>query len=100
MADQLYLSYWLRGFTANNMLRHFERMLRLFPFSPQQQGQSLLQVQPIDFGEPPLIEQALEPPVEIAAVLAMAREFQAADSAYKLETWWDLWHYDEDHAEW
>jgi hypothetical protein len=33
MADQLYLSYWLRGFSEGNMLRKFERLLRTFPFS-------------------------------------------------------------------
>ena len=35
MADRLFLSYTLRGFTGMNMLRHFEKMLRVFPFSPK-----------------------------------------------------------------
>jgi hypothetical protein len=33
MADQLYLSYKLRNFSAQNMLRHYEKLLRIFPFS-------------------------------------------------------------------
>ncbi|MCP5113820.1 MAG: hypothetical protein GY953_23555, partial [bacterium] len=33
MADRLFLSYCIRGYTEHNMLRHYERMLRAFPFS-------------------------------------------------------------------
>jgi hypothetical protein len=33
MPDQLYVSYWLRGFTGPNMPRHFDKALRWFPFS-------------------------------------------------------------------
>jgi hypothetical protein len=41
MPDRLYLSYRLRGFTAQNMLRHFEKALRVFPFSRLRPGAAI-----------------------------------------------------------
>ena len=32
MADQLFLSYWLRNYNESTMLRNYEKLLRLFPF--------------------------------------------------------------------
>ena len=32
----------------------------------------------------------------IDQVLAAAKDFQNADSCYRLETWWDLWQFDAD----
>ena len=33
MADQLFLSYWLRNYNESTMLRNYEKLLRLFPYS-------------------------------------------------------------------
>jgi hypothetical protein len=33
-------------------------------------------------------------PVTIDQVLAAAKDFENADSCYRLETWWDLWQFD------
>jgi hypothetical protein len=93
MADQLYLSYWLSGFTEQNMLRHFETLLRKFPFS-RLHPRALLRVQAVDPSEPPLLEQLLAVPVDPERVLALAREFHHADCAYVLETAWDLWRFE------
>lgn len=94
MADQLYVSYWIRGFNQSNMARHFEKLLQLFPFSVQPQGRSVLQIQAVDLTEPPVAELAFEPPVPLQEVMGTAKEFESADSSYGLETWWDLWQYD------
>src|SRR5947209_17339964 len=80
MADQLYLSLWLNGFTEHNMLRHYERLLKLFPFSRLAQAPSSFKVIAIEYSEPPLLERALEPPIAPDQVLAAAREFEHADS--------------------
>src|SRR5882724_442592 len=52
MADQLYLSCWLRKHTEQNMLRHYETVLKLFPFSRLTQSPSTFKVIPVDYAEP------------------------------------------------
>ena len=54
MADRLYLSLWVRGFTEHNMLRHWERLLRRFPFSRLQPGAGL-RVHGVALTEPPIL---------------------------------------------
>lgn len=96
MADQLYLSYWVNGFTGGNMLRHYERMLKLFPYSRLSKSDSIFRIVPVNSGEPTLSEHPLKNPVDVPGVIAMAKEFQNPDSAYRVETAWDLWQYDGD----
>ena len=73
MADQLFLSYRLRGFTENNMLRHFEKMLRQFPFSRLNTAGSVLIVKAVSWIEPPLVELPLLDPLDLDIVLASAK---------------------------
>ena len=96
MADQLFLSYRLRGFTENNMLRHYEKMLRHFPFSRLNSGGSVLRVNAVSWQEPPLIELPLLDPLDIDHALASAKEFAGGDCAVQLEAKWDLWQYAKD----
>lgn len=78
------------------MLRHYGRLLELFPFSPQNPAESALRIQAVSSGEPPLLERAFTDPVDVADVLAAASEFRHADCAYTLESWWGLWIHDRD----
>jgi hypothetical protein len=96
MADRLYLSYWLNGFTVQNMLRHYEKMLRLFPYSRLQSGVSVFKVIPISYSEPSRIEETFAMPDALDEMLASAKAFLDSDSCYRLETWWDLWQYEND----
>ncbi len=96
MADQLYLSYWLRNYSEQTMLRHFEKLLRLFPFSRLATQASTFKVLAVDYSEPQVIEIPYAPPVPIEDVLAVAKDFQNADACYQLDTWWDLWQFDTD----
>jgi hypothetical protein len=98
MADQLYLSYWLNGFTRQNMLRHYEKMLRLFPYSRLMFGAAVFRIVPIAYSEPARLEETYTMPESLDAVLDAAKEFLDADSCYRLETFWDLWQYD--NGEW
>jgi len=93
MADQLYLSYWLRNFSEPTMLRHYEKLLRLFPFSRLATQPSTFKALAVDYSEPVVLEVPYPPPVPIDDVLAAAKDFQNPDSCYRLETWWDLWHF-------
>jgi hypothetical protein len=97
MADQLFLSYTLRNYSQENMLRYYEKLLRLFPFSRLARNPSTFKVIPVDYTEPAVLEVPMPAPVTIDQVLAAAKDFENADSCYRLETWWDLWQFD---AEW
>jgi hypothetical protein len=94
MADQLFLSYWLRNYNESTMLRNYEKLLKLFPFSLLAQQASTFKIMAVDASEPVVAEIPYPPPVPIDAVLAVAKDFQNADSCYRLETWWDLWQFD------
>src|ERR1700683_2850112 len=93
MADQLFLSYWLRNYSDSTMLRNYEKLLRLFPFSRLGQQPSTFKIMAVDVSEPVVAEIPYPPPVPIDDVLAVAKDFQNADACYRLETWWDLWQY-------
>ncbi len=80
------------------MLRHYEKMLRLFPYSRLALGASVFKVIPIAYSEPTRIEQSLTMPDGIDELLTLAKEFLDADSCYRLETSWDLWQYED--AQW
>jgi len=95
MADQLYLSYWLRNHTGLTMLRHYEKLLRLFPFSRLARHPSTFKVIAVNYHEAPVLEIPFPPPVIIEDVLAAAKDFQNADTCYRLETFWDLWQFDQ-----
>jgi hypothetical protein len=93
MADQLFLSYWLRNYTDSTMLRNYEKLLRLFPFSQLTHQASTFKIMAVDVSEPVVAEIPYPPPVPIDDVLAIAKDFQNADACYRLETWWDLWQF-------
>jgi len=96
MADQLYLSYHLRGFSIATMLRYYEKLLRTFPFSRLARQPSTFKVLAVNYAEPVVLEIPLEPPVSVERVLAAAQDFANPDSAFRLESWWDLWQFDTD----
>jgi hypothetical protein len=96
MADQVYLSCWVKGFSERNMLEHWGTVLRLFPASRLADRSSVLRVVPLSPSEAPLLEQALPSPFDPDSVLEAASEFEHSDCCYELETWWDLFQYDGD----
>ena len=96
MADQLYLSFWLRNYGEQTMLRHFEKLLRLFPFSRLATQPTTFKVLAVDYAEPTVAEIPYPPPAPIDALLAAAKDFHNADACYRLESWWDLWQFETD----
>ena len=96
MAEQLYLSYRLRGFTAQNMLKHYEKLLRTFPFSRLARQPSTFKVLAVDYNEPPVLEIPYPPPIPLDSVLAAAKDFENPDACARLESWWDLWQFEAD----
>jgi hypothetical protein len=96
VTDQLFLSLWLEKRAKPNRLRHFETLLRLFPFSQREQPQSTFTVLAVDSTEPPLLERPFNGPVDPAEITALLRDFKGDDVAYRYESWWDLWQFDSD----
>jgi hypothetical protein len=96
MADQLYLSYILQKYSGENMLRHYGKLLGLFPFSRLAKNPSTFKVIPVNGTEPAVLEVPMVAPVSIDQVLTAAKDFENPDSCYRLETWWDLWQFDKD----
>jgi len=78
------------------MLRQYGRLLSLFPFSPVNPAESILRVQAVSAGEPPVLEQAMNDPIEAKTVTDAASEFLHDDCAVSLETWWGLWRYEKE----
>ena len=96
MPDRLYLSLRLRGYNANNMLRHYERMLKSFPFSRLSKSRSVLRINAVSESEPPVHEQSLKirrTPIRLSRQRASSR---TTDCVVQLETHWDLWQFDKD----
>ncbi len=97
MTDQLSLSIWLERGSRANRLKHFEKLLRLFPFSQRpEQGQTTVTVQGVSVTEPPLLENPMNGPIDANQVLAVLADYTGDDIAYSIESWWDLWQYKED----
>ena len=95
MPDQLYVSYWLRGFTGENMLRHLDKALRLFPFSRLKPDVALT-VYAVEISEPAIFERAFPETPEVSDLVAAAKDFLAEDCAVEVEAAWDLWQYDQE----
>lgn len=96
MTDQLFFSIWLEKFSRRNRMRHFETLLRIVPFSQREQSQSVISIQGVGWNEPPLLERPLNGPVDVSEVLEAFKDYQGDDVAYRLESWWDLWQYEND----
>src|SRR5262249_45745428 len=78
------------------MLRHFEKLLGLFPFSQLAPRGPVLRVYAVEQAEPPQMEREFPKPTQAAAITGAAREFAHDDSSIEVEAAWDLWQYDQE----
>jgi len=95
VADTLALSLWLRAFRQEDALRHFEELVRVFPFSHLRPGVSAVRIYAFEFSEPPAMEQGFAGETDVESVIGLCREFENSDCAYVVDGWWDLWRYDD-----
>ncbi len=100
MADTLNLSLWFPGFDAELMLPKLVEVLRYFPFSENRSGVQYASVQPVDWGEPTLFEEAFSPGATSEEAAATLAEYAAMDCALSMEAYWDLWMLDAETQEW
>jgi hypothetical protein len=96
--DQLFLLLWLNRQSRATRLRHFEQLVRLFPFSQRDQPQSTTSIYAVDSTQPPLLEQPMNGPLDPEDVIGTLHDFEGDDVAYRVESWWDLWQFDSGEA--
>ena len=96
VTDQLFLSIWLDRHAQTDRLRYYRKLLSLFPFSQREQPQSTVSIHAVDVTEPPLLEKAVNGPIDLAQIEPIFAEYKGDDIAYELESWWDLWQFDGD----
>jgi hypothetical protein len=75
---------------------HFEKLLRLFPFSQREQGQSTILVEAVSSNEPPLLERPVNGPMDVDEALRIFAGYSGDDVSYGLDSWWDLWQFTGD----
>lgn len=78
------------------MLRHFEKLLSLFPFSRLASRGPVLRVYAIEQVEPPQMEREFPKPADVRAMATAAGEFAHSDSAIEVDASWDLWQFDNE----
>ncbi|HWF45509.1 MAG TPA: hypothetical protein VG168_00770 [Bryobacteraceae bacterium] len=104
MTDQLFLSIWLAPQnrlapqSLKQRLRYFHQMLRLFPFSQRGQPQTIVTIRAIDATEPPLLERPLNAPIDPEQIIETLQDYTGDDVAQEVDTYWDLWQFDQDWA--
>jgi hypothetical protein len=96
VADRLYLSCWIRSFGALSMLRTYEKLLTAFPFSKLRRTDSVFRIYAIEYAEPALLEVPIAAPVDVAAVMESAKDFQHPDACFEFDAAWDLWVFDQE----
>ena len=101
MANCAYLSIWSKGFTETTMLEQLEQVLKTVPFSAQRPGFTELLIRAVDPAEAPLLERDLRSrPLDAAELVELLREHRNSDSAYEIQTHWDLWTFDAARGTW
>ncbi len=101
MANRAYVGVWSKDFSEATMLEHLEQLLKTVPYSAERPGLIGLVIHAMDPSETSLIEYDLGfQPLGPAELVELAREHLHADSAYEVQTRWDLWMYDTSLARW
>lgn len=101
MANRVYITFWLRNYSEQTMLEQFERFLQTVPLSSAGPGFRRLIVRAIGPAETPLIEHDLSGiSAKPADIVALAREYVNADSAFEVEASWELWRWDANTGRW
>jgi hypothetical protein len=91
MSDRLYLTCRIRGASDLTLLRQFEKVLVLFPFSKLAKRGPVLRVYAHDHTEPPQLEREFELGATVDEILKAAGEVFQSDCRVEVETGWDLW---------
>ena len=101
MANRAYLGVWSKDFSEAKMLEQFAQLLNTVPFSTERPGFTQLVIRAVDPTQTSLVESDLRSrTLDAAELVRLAREHLHSDSAYEVQTHWDLWVYDASAAGW
>jgi hypothetical protein len=101
MANQAYLSIWLKEFPEEIMLERFGEFLSTVPFSAKQPGFTHLEIRAVDSAETPVFEQDLRSfPLDAAGIIELAKDFLREDCNCSVHSHWDLWVYEGEPPSW
>jgi hypothetical protein len=90
MPDHVYLSLWLKRWDHHTVLEALRKILEVFPYSPARPGIQAITVQPIDWSEPPALEEQYAEGADAATALAALREFAHSDCAFQATAFWEV----------
>lgn len=96
MPDRLYFSCWVKDHRTEPLLHQFQKMLERFPISKLAKRGPVLRVYAINHTEPPLLEREFPPEIPISEIINAARDFMQPDSSCEVDTYWDLWSYENE----
>lgn len=100
MANRSYFSIWTSDNDEGVMLDRFERLLETVPASAKQPGFSNLAIRAVSASETPLLDMDARGATGPADLVALMREHRNRDTAYEVETFWDLWQRDPELGLW
>lgn len=101
MPNRAYASIWVRDFSEENLLTHFERFLAAVPLSASPPGFTGLTIRAVDCAEAPLEEHDLRSYMPTPAeIVSLAREHCSDDISYEVSARSDLWIHDRESASW
>jgi hypothetical protein len=101
MANRAYLRVWTRDYSASTMIAEFARFLTTAPLSASQSAFTELIVQAVDATETAVAEWDLrEQGAGPAEVAALAAQHLNADTAFFVNTSWDLWRLEVETLRW
>jgi hypothetical protein len=101
MANQAYLSIWLKDFPEDLMLENFEKFLATVPYSAKRPGFTHLEIRALEPSESPVFEQDLRAmPLDAASIVELSKDHLNADSRYAVRANWDLWVFEGEPAKW
>ncbi len=83
------------------MLKQFAQLLNTVPFSTERPGFAQLVIRAVDAAQTSLVESDLRSwTLDATELVRLAHEHLHFDSAYEVQTHWDLWVYDASSARW
>jgi hypothetical protein len=101
MANQAYLSIWLKDFSEATMIQQFGNFLGTVPFSAKQPGFTHLEIRALDSTETPVFEQDLRSfPLDAPSIIEMAKDYVHDDCSVSVRSHWDLWVYEGEVPSW
>jgi len=95
MANQSFLSVWLKEMPEERIAERLSAFLATVPFSTTRPGFTHLVIRSVDSSEAPVLEHDLRAtPTDVAGILELIGEQIHADSAYEVACSWDLATFD------